>query len=341
MSCVCVSRLADLLKALLNSLLPLANLQIPAPPAISLLAALSAAPPPSASLNASLRLVAGLPALSLSQAAVAQIGATMTAAAQINSALGINLFAPGAAARLAIAVQPLSLAAPRLGVLLGQIPAAQLAPLSLTLSTIVAVRAAFGVNLLAPGAAMQLSAAFAAGLPGFPAMSPAVAQQISAYATLAFAANVAGGVNNLMPALNVMAQLQLPALAIDLGSLAGLAALVNLAASLQSALQLSPVTIDLSAQVQAALAPLAALPPLSLPPLSGDMPALPPGFSMSLPGFAASAQALASMNLSALVNLSLPPLAPLSLVASIAGNAGLATTSPCGACPVGALIKKS
>jgi len=324
MTCLCLPRL----RALVGHLVPTASLRVALPPAVaSLNAALSALPPGAGagglSLQAAMRL--GLPPLPQPSVQIEQIAASATAVQQLAIGFGIDPLAAGGPSRLVLALRSLRLHLPQVPLppvfSLGMRGAMSLA---LALSTIARVRAMFGIDLLAPGAALALKAALAASVPP-PPMAPVLALRIAAYAKLAAAAQAFGGVGRLMPALQMLARLELPSLDAGVGPLAMLSLFLGLQASIRSTLGLDPSAPDLQLRLAAALRPLAALPPIAIGAAlstAAPMPSLPSSFALD-------AQAIAGLGLGALASLRLPNLAPLSLAASVSAAAGLASPDCC------------
>jgi hypothetical protein len=144
------------------------------------------------------------------------------------------------------------------------------------------------------------------------------------------AANLMGGLGNLIPALRLLATLQLPVLRFNVMALGNLAALLALMAQLRIGLGINPLAAGATAQIRAALSPLSLLPNLNVSMAAAITP-LPPGFNVS-------ARALARLNFSPLLGLRLPNLLPLSLAASVAGSGGLAVSVPCASCGVAAAL---
>jgi hypothetical protein len=332
MTCLCLPRL----RALLGGLLPTAALRVAVPPVMTTLAAsLAAAPSAAAGLDLRAALRLGLPPLPVPPALVEQIAATATATSQLALGLGVDLLHPDGPARLALTLRSLHTNLPRLLPLPVALSAdlAGRMNLSLALSTIAGVRASLGIDLLAPGAALALRPALAAtlGAPA-PALSPVqlrLAARLSAYARLALAAQGLGGIACLLPALDLLARLELPRFGLSVAPLASLSLLLGLRHQIQAVLGIDPLSAQLQARLTAALRPLWALPALQFQlPVAGApaWPALPASFALD-------AQALAGLGpgLGALARLQLPNLAPFSLVASLAAAGGLAAADCCGA----------
>jgi len=336
MSCICLPNLKNLIAALLP-LGGLATLRLPAIMETLNAHVASHGAPAASSFNA--RLALSLPALPLSLNMIAQISATATAAAQLRAALGFNPSAGSAGTSgLGLAVSSLNFNISGLLPLLPLLPALPaLTRLSLALSTMAALRANFGIDLLAPGAALRINALF--GLPGAalpaPRLNMAAVARAQAYASLSAAATAFGGPALLLPSLRLMASLRLPTLpAQHLNLLALLAALLGLRANL-TALGLG---VNLSASAMASLR-LALRPMLTLPALDIRMPASVTPLPSLNASFMASAQAIAALNLSAALGLRLPSLAPLTLLANVTMAGSLGRASACSSsCPVGSRL---
>ncbi len=327
MTCLCLPRL----RATLALVLPTASLRVAVPPAVLTLAATLGAAPPAAGgfdLRAALRL--GLPPLPIPLPQLELIAASATALGQLSLGLGIDLLAPNGPSQLALTLRSLHLNLPRLLPLpiglTADLPATL--SLSMALSTIASVRAGFGIDLLSPGAGLALKLALAPtlALPLPTASQRPLALRLAAYAKLALAAQAFGGVGRLLPALQLLARLQLPTIGVGLGPLAALSLRLGLRSQLV-ALGLDLHAPNLALRLNAALRPLWALPPLGLS-LSAAAGAV--TWPSLLPRFALDAQALAGLNLRLAARLPLPNLAPFSMVASIAAAGGLASADCCG-----------
>lgn len=324
MSCLCLPRL----RALITGLLPMASLRVALPPAMATLAAtLPALPAPGGGLDLRAALRLGLPPLPIPLALVDHISASATAVGQLALGLGINLLVPGAPARLALTLRSLHVNLHRVlplpMSLMADLPGAM--NLSLALSTIASLRASLGIDLLAPGAAIALKGALAPALSmaPLPAARVQLAARLAAYAKLAAAAKLLGGFGNLLPALELMARLDLPRLALNPGPLATLSLMLGLRSNLQAVLGLDPLAADLPLRLSAALRPLWSLPSFALPAASSV------ASTALAASFAADAHVLAGMGLGSIAKLQLPNLAPLSLVASLSAAGDLAAADCC------------
>ena len=347
--CVCLSSLENLLRGLL----PVVSLNIKIPSMMANLVAMSNDWPAtsssssgiSAEMMVRIRWAIGLPMLPINLHLATQIAATATAAAQIQESLGENMYTSSSS----FLILPSILASLRINLrlALSAFPAVKggLLPmmnLTSTLAMIAQFRAAFGIDLLAPTAALQLRAAIAAAVTagnnagGSAAVSAAVAANVSAYMSLAASANLMGGLPNLMPSLAILGQIQLPPINGQLMmDLADLFTLQQAAWNIQSVLGIDPFGINAVAQIRLALQPLIALEQINLQ--SVEWPAT-SGFSFLPPisvTMMAQIQALASMNLRLLAKLSLPNLTPLALVATINQQYPCTSSSSCGSgCPL-------
>ena len=328
MTCLCLPRV----QALIPGLLPAASLRIGLPPILPSLAAvlsMPSAPAGGLSISAALRL--GLPPLPLPPLMIDRIAATATAVAQLSAGLGISLLQPQGPARLALSLGSLQLRLPQLLALLAalKLDLNGAMNLALVLSTIANARASFGIDLLAPGAALALKLALSATL-GLQAPSPpvsaALAARLSGYARLSLAATSFGGIGRLLPALELLARIRLPVLAWPVGPLASLSLLLGLRDSIRAVLGIDASLPGLQLRLQAALRPLWGLAALQLPAAATARLSLP---SLGA-GFALDVQALAGLDLAAIATLKLPDLAPVSLVASLSAAAGLASPDCCG-----------
>jgi hypothetical protein len=328
MSCLCLPRL----RVLIAGLLPTASLRVAVPPVMATLAATLGAASATGSTDLRVALRLGLPPLPIPLALVEQVSASATAASQLALGLGIDLLDAGGPSRLALTLRSLHINLPQLLPLPLPLTAnlAGAMSLSMALSTMASVRASLGIDLLAPGAALALKLALAPTL----ALSPPSPIQLrlmlrlSAYAKLAAAARAFGGFGRLMPALELLARIELPRFSLNVGPLATLSLLLGLRANIQALLHIDPLDANLQLRLSAALRPLWALPSLSLS-ASAAMGATwtPPGAS-----FALDAQAIAGLGLGAISRLQLPHLAPFSLVASLAAAGGLASPDCCAQC---------
>jgi hypothetical protein len=337
--CLCLPSLRNLLR----SLLPVLSLNIKIPAIMANLVAMSNNSPAvsgassmSAEMMAAIRWAIGLPPIPINLHLAMQIAATATAAEQIQASLGANVYNSSSWSILANILASIRLNLPLALAAFPSVKSGIFPMISLTsaLATIAQFRAAFGIDLLAPTAALQLRALIAEAVtlgnnpPGPTAVSASVCENVSAYMSLAASANLMGGLPNLMPNLALLSQIQIPPINGQLMfDLANLFTLQQAAWNIQSILGIDPFAINAMAQIQLALQPLQLLEQLNLQP--GQWPA-PPSFSF-LPPISASMmaqiQALASMNLQLLANLKLPNLTPLALVATI--NQQYPCTTPC------------
>jgi len=274
----------------------------------------------------------GLPPLPLPPLVIEQIAATATSVSQLALHLGIDLMHADGLARLSLSLGSLRALLPSLASLLAtlRVDLAGAMRLSLGLSLVATARTALGIDLLAPNATLALKLALAArlGAPApLPAMAPALLARVSAYARLAAAATAFGGIDRLVPALGLVARLQLPNLALPVPALASLSLLVGLRDALTTTPGLDATLPGLQLRLQAAIRPLWSL--------SALVVAAGPVGGLALPPlgvrFALDAQALAGIGLGTVARLRLPDLAPLSLLASVAGAAALAAPDCCGA----------
>lgn len=329
---LCALKLRDLLAALL----PLTNLgTLPLPPSIGQLNAYAstlASPPSTLAFNSKLAL--SLPPLPVSFHLVEQISATATAMETLHAGLGVSPLAPGGASTLALAITPLKFNLAALMPLLPRLPLLpSLTSLSLALSCVAMLRARLGIDLLAPKVALNVNAAL--GLPGAnPAapLSPLAAQAAArarAYAKLSAAAAIFGGPPKLLPSLRLAAQIRLPQIPGNMNLLALLAALNGLRANL-AALGITHLSAAAIADLRVQLRPLTLLPPLAL---NLNSLASPGALPMLDANFMLSAQAIAALKLSAVANLQLPNLAPLSLLANVSA-VGLSSPAACSSCPM-------
>jgi hypothetical protein len=321
--------------------MPVVSIKAAIPPLALKLAnlsqALSSPSTSTASMSATASLAASLPPIPIHPLLVVRLAENLTAAAQINSALGTNVASSTSTAQLRMSLQSLST---HLNMLMApiQIPPPQLVSLlnlTSTLASIAQFQSSFGINLMAPTASAQIRAALQARL-AVPApastMSASAAARLSAYAQLAAAAQAAGGPSNLIPSLQAMASLQLPnPSSLLMSQLSTLLTLQQMSSQIQSVLGLSPLAANLSATVRAALQPL---PPL-VESLTANLATTSAATSPVSATASAQISAVASMNLRALVSLRIPNLAPLKLVAQFAATFPVTSTSRCGPeCPV-------
>jgi hypothetical protein len=114
-------------------------------------------------------------------------------------------------------------------------------------------------------------------------------------------------------------------------ALANLALLLSLLPLLRATLGINPLAPGVLPQIRVALSPLAALPALNLSMNAVAVTPFPVGFNVS-------ARALARLNFSAALGLRVPNLAPVSLMACVAGSGGLAVRVPCVVCGVAAAL---
>jgi hypothetical protein len=340
-SCFCIRKLQDLVR----SLMPVLSVRVAIPPLAQKLATLSQALTPSAgsssaSMASSASFAASLPPLPIHPLLVARLAENFAAAAQINSALGVNVASSSSASQVRMSLQSLSTHMSMVMAAI-QIPPQQLAALlnlTSTLASMTQFQSSFGINLLAPTASAQIRAALQARVAP-PAPAPASATQanatatLAAYAQMAAAAQAAGGASNLIPSAQAMASIQLPQPSpLLISQLSTLMTLQQMSSQIQSALGLNPMAANLSASVRAALQPL--------PPMVESLTAnLAAGSAASAAPVSANAaaqiSALASMNLRALAKLQIPNLAPLRLVAQFAATSAVTSASRCGPdCPV-------
>jgi hypothetical protein len=273
-----------------------------------------------------------LPPLPFPAAQLDRLCATATAVAQIGAALGINLLQPGAGARLAGSLASLRLSWPRLMPQLAPLSAnlAATVQLATALSVIGQARTLLGLDLLAPGAALQLQLALAVpavAMPPAAGLPPVLQARVAAYARLGQAASLLGGVNRLLPALEVLARLQLPALSLPAAALGTLSLLLSLRQNLGAVLGLAPQAGDFALRLQARLQPLWALAALKLPAPGLSAPPLPawPGA-----GFEATLSTLAALPLAAVAQLKWPELGAPGLMAGVALSGQLAAPECCG-----------
>jgi hypothetical protein len=342
MTCLCLESLLNLWP----SLSLMANLKIGIPPVMAQLAAVVGTSAPAGTSSASLAaaLSLNLPLLPLSMSLVDQISLSVAAAAQISAQLGFSLTDTPSMmsfmASLNVNLAGLLGAFPMIPLALSPLSLSAILNLSMALSTIASFRAMFGLDLLLPSVALNLNMALRAALgagagAGFGlGISASMMANLSAYAKLAAAINLMGGFPNFMLTLQAMARLQIPGIFPNwLALLANLLALRQAAMNIQAVLGLDPFAVNLALMLQAKLQPLSLIANLSLQESLG-MAGM--GGLMLGANFAMQAQAIAQMNLSALLSLRLPNLAPLSLVANFAFQAGVAAYSPCSPnCPIG------
>jgi hypothetical protein len=336
-TCFCLRRLQDFLR----SLMPVVSLKAAIPPLASKLTNLSQSLTPSpvtssASMSAMASLAASLPPIPIHPLLVASLAENLTAAEQINSALGTNIASGTSTSQLRMSFQSLST---HLNMVMAQIqiPPLQLVALlnlSSTLASVSQFQSSFGINLLAPTASAQIRAALQARLaaPAAPAVSASAAARLSAYSQLAAAAQMAGGPSNLIPSLQMMANLQLPQpSSLLMSQISTLLTLQQMSSQIQSVLGLNPLAMNLSASVRLALQPLSPL----VESVSASLAASSTSAAPVSTTAAAQISAVASMNLRALASLRIPNLAPLKLVAQFAATFPVTSTSRCGPdCPV-------
>ncbi len=331
MSCAC---LAALIKALQPpwGLLPPINL----PPIMAQLgtaapgfASLTAGASASASLSALAKL--SLPALPIPGATLAAMAGLAATAGQLQSGLGINVFSASAHAQISALMGLFNLLP------FDALTLPDIGPLGSLCSTLLMVKASLGINLLAPGAAVALqaslnamaSAAVAVAIPG-PTLG--LLASYSAVANLAAAAGVGMNFGALGASLSAVASLQIPALSVSPLGLGKLLQYLAALAACKNLFGINPFAVGMTAQLGLALAPLQALASVTMSEsLSAAAGAAMAAGSINLN---ANFSAIAKADLSALIGLKLPSLAPLSMVAAIAGPARGST--PCGgSCPIG------
>lgn len=323
-----------------NLIPPIPALALPEFPQLNQLLALTpamGAPAGAMSFIPNLGLLANLtlPGLPIPPLTLGSIAAIPPAMTLVTGALGIDLMKPGASAALALSLKGL-LALP-----LPPIPAIPLPLLKLNtiLTTIQAVHANLGINLLKPNILPRLQLAINAiaalpPLPFNPAPVVAMGTLLRACAGLGINLTTPGAFLKLQASLNVIAQLALPALP-NLNPLLALLALLQIFQNIQNVLGLNLQAPRLNLQIQAALLPLEQLEGLQIS--ANAMSAAATWSQWPLLGLALNANLplIAKLDFSPLAGLpKLPDLGPLAAVASFVSAAGLGLKPSCPSCPM-------
>lgn len=329
MSCACVLKLADLLKAMVPPL----EIKVPEIPALEPLAAI-AAPLAAARgvTSAQLAMIANmppLPPLPLDGLQLASMQAAMQAAGEM-ATMGISPISPLAAPRLAATIGALNINFAK--VPLPAPPPASLLKLSMVCARIAAVRTALGIDLLSPLAMPQLKAALAIATP---VSQPPSVPTLAAYAQVAGGATSLGGVQAMLPVLTAMASLSIPPITIPIPALTNLLATLAAIENVQSALGINPCMPGALPAIQARLAPLAQLEAFEIP--APAMTAASSSINLaSIRPMLGGLASLPGMNLLPVTKLEFPNLAPLTLALAAANQAGVMSSSSCSSsCPMG------
>jgi hypothetical protein len=346
MSCICFRNLTDLLK----SLIPVVQLNLKIPLVVPKIAAITealtaggAAPAPASmmSADAALTLALSLPRLPISLHLVQQITATLQAAEQIAATFGLDSYSQAAMSQLQLTINTLainlSLSLPKFAFDTPKLLAAL--DLSSTMAAAARFQAMFGIDLYAPTAAAQIRARLraciklgdtAAAAPAM--MTAAMSANLAAYAQLAAALQMTGGLMNLLPKLNLLASIKFPQISLKLfNDMATVMALQQSMMNLQTMFSLNPLDMNLALALKAQLQPLLFLETFELDGDFGSAAAPGSWFPVDL---SVQASLIAQMNLSALLALKLPSLAPLSLAAQfVAGSNAMQTSSCDPSCP--------
>jgi hypothetical protein len=338
MGCVCAATIRDLLRALLAAQIPPIKLPTLASATLELSSMAGGLGAARMAASGSLSVLArlNLPALPLPSVKLAQLASVAPTLALARQAFGVNVLAPNASAQLALAFDSINLLQiPPLP----SVPVGPLLQVSGLVSMVMSIRATFGIDLLAPGAGVQLQAALNAMASLSLPTIPAPVAQISMVAAIAAALGIdLAGPNaaaRLSAALSMLATLRLPKLTIPLLPLAELLALLAALANIQAGLGVNPLGFGASAAISARLAPLGALSP-SLP--------LSLGATAAAGAAASSASALMALDMRLVPSLALalrlpalalplPDLGPLALAAQLALGTGAHASSPCSSCP--------
>lgn len=342
-SCMCLNKI----QSQCTLLMPLVSLRLQIPQIVLQLAELiGPASVPASQFSAFASL--SLPPIPIPIDLIQKIALAATIQEQMMAAFKIDMMSPTSPAMIASLMASfqanLSMAMPQfnLPTLAASINVTlpPLLQIAMAMSTISAMRAQFGIDLLAPSAVIALRAALA--LPGGPFRPPqmnlsaSMMARMSAYAQLSAAIRLMGGLPNFLPRLQLMAQLHANLAIIPpkfMLMLSLLLALQQAATTMQSALNLNPFAINAAMAIKLALEPLQLLANLQMP------PAAPWGsFAFNLgANFAAEFSAMASANFSAALAIPFPNFGPLSLLANLAMQANLAAPPCSSICPAAKL----
>ncbi|MDB6125055.1 MAG: hypothetical protein JWQ71_4048 [Pedosphaera sp.] len=279
-----------------------------------------------ANMSAKLSLLAGLPPLPIPALQLAALAALPPMTALIQSKMGFNPLLPMSAAVTAKLNMTFSLLN---GLVLPPISIGPLLQLGTTLSTIATLKAALGINLLAPNASIALQAALNATANLALPLSLAALTNASHYAMLASLAasmgiSLAGGLGPLAASLSLAAAVSLPALTFNPTELL---AVISALALIRGLLRIDPFAADFSAKLNLGLAPLGAL-AVTIPVTLGAAAASGMLLGLLLPCLSMNLQAMAGINCSALIGIPLPNLGPLTLAASLMAGAKTGSCAP-------------
>ena len=329
MSCACVRKLADLLKALVPPL----EIKLPEIPVLESLAAIAAPLAAARGVSsAQLAMIANmppLPPLPLEGLQLASMQAAMQAAGEM-ATMGISPISPLAAPRLAATIGALNINFAM--VPLPAPPPASLLKLSMVCARVAAVRTTLGIDLLSPAAMPQLKLALAAATPIAP---PPSLPTLAAYATVAGGASSLGGIQAMLPVLTAMASLSIPPITIPISALTNLLATLAAIENVQGALGINPCLPGAIPAIQLRLAPLAQLEALEIPAPAMAAASSAAGLVPVRPMLGGLAH-LPGMNLLPVAKLEFPNVAPLTLALAAANQSGVVTSSACSSsCPMG------
>jgi hypothetical protein len=226
------------------------------------------------------------------------------------------------------------------------------------------INAAFGVNLMLPGAMVALQAKLdamatlsASLMAGSPMMTPALGNLMqlaaAASATARMQASIMSSVAmaGLAASLKLMAQIQLPTMAVSSMDLGTIVNMLMALTGIQSTFGVNMLSVNAALRLQAAIQglPLAAIAQLkiseslmAMATLGTALSPLKPLLGMSL---TASATASIAASLQAMAAIRLPGLAPISLMATLVaqmnglGFPALASSACSPSCPVGSKLR--
>jgi len=352
--CVCAQKLMTALENLKQ--LPLAALAgaVPQPLPTAQMAAVTGGLVASMGCSASAMALAQMAAsaklsANLTMSTVAQLEAM----AYTSTYFGVNPLAPGAAAKLSLTVQSMNSNLPKvMAAMLGLLApfAAQLAALSQMLTTSAVVKQVLGVDLLQPGGAGMLSAAFQAHASAVATASASAsasavaslvthARLVAAAQALGVQLGTPGGIQQLSGLLSMSATLKLPSLVPSGMQMGNLAAALAPIQAVKSSLSITLKEPNLAALLAQALG------------LLGQGMAAVAGLNAKALASAkatASASAVSSAALQAAATIDfrgmvLPPGANLGMISGMAalteqmmlGGGSPMAQSPCSSCPVG------